>query len=323
MKHDAIGGMGGHGNMAEMIKQLPAGIASPSGHYWCAMCKKMFELAEPVCPYMPSMCVNTPVAIETVPPGSTAFYERIGLFYPKLVQRLLGTAVAEAAELEPLGVAFAEDFLADLAEWNVQYGASPIETVKAFLIYTAGFDVVTRSAASGLTLYLMDAQALWGEELPAKKRSKAALLAGARRVAQAVGLKIPLDLHFMGVTSGKMGRYFCAQCNMFFEFGQPQEQVTCPFMPQKCKFRPKPIGDVVDLPAAPPARNGEQFGVEVLTKVYTVSPKLYRRQLKTALDRGFDPAVARKILTAELETWGFDVSNAEALAALWRQLGIA
>ncbi len=323
MRGHGMNGMNGNGNMADMIKQLPAGITSPSGRYWCAMCKKMFELAEPVCPYMPTMCVNTPVAIETVPPGSTAFYERVGLFYPKFVQRLLATAVGQATELEPLGIAFAEDFLADLAEWNVQYEASPIETVKSFLIYTAGFDVVTRNTASGLTFYLMDAQALWGEETAARMRSKTALLAGARRVAQAAGLNAALDLHFMTVTSGKMGRYFCAQCNMFFEYGQPQAQVTCPFMPQKCKFRPKPIADVVDLPDAPEAQHGKHFGVEVLTKIYTVSPKLHRRQLKSALDRGFDPGVAREVLTAELKAWGFDVGDAPALAALGRQLGIA
>ena len=309
-------------NMMEMMKRLPAGAASPSGHYWCAMCKKMFALSEPVCPYMPTMCVNTPVPIESSAPGSTAFYERIGLFYPKLVQRVLATAVSRAPDLEPLGVAFAEDYLADLSEWNVQYQGSPIEAVKSFLIYTAGFDAALRTADSGLTFYLMDADALWGEDMPAKKRSKAVLLAGARRVAQAVGMTSQLDLHFMSVTSGEMGRYYCAQCSMFFEYGQPQAHVTCPFMSQKCKFRPKPIAELVDLPGAPgPARRG-QFGVDVLTKVYAVSPKLYRRQLKTAIDRGFDPAVAREVLTADLKTWGFDVGNAGVMAGLWRQLGI-
>jgi hypothetical protein len=318
------GGHGGHGGMAkmmEMMKRLPAGVASPSGHYWCAMCKKMFALSEPVCPYMPTMCVNTPVPIETSPPGSTAFYERIGLFYPKLIQRLLATAVGLTAELEPLGIAFAEDFLADLAEWNVQYQGSPIEAVKSFLIYTAGFDAALRTTDAGLTFYLMDADALWGEDMPAKTRSKAALLAGARRVAQAVALTAPLDLHFMSVTSGDMGRYFCAQCSMFFEYGQPQAQVTCPFMSQKCKFLPKPIAEVVELPARASER-GTRFSVDVLTKVYAVSPKLFRRQLESAIERGFDPAVARAVLTAELKTWGFDVGDTGLLSALWRQLGI-
>ena len=80
-------------------------------------------------------------------------------------------------------------FLADLAEWKVEYQASPVETVKAFIIYTSGFDVALRNTESGLTLYVMDAQSLWGEEMPAKKRSKTALLAGAKRVAEAILLR--------------------------------------------------------------------------------------------------------------------------------------
>lgn len=308
--------------MMEMMKRLPAGAVSPSGHYWCAMCKKMFALTEPVCPYMPAMCVNTPVPIELSPPGSTAFYERVGLFYPKFVQRVLAAAVRTETSLEALGVAWADDFLADLAEWKVEFATSPIETVKAFLIYTAGFDAALRTTDSGLTLYLMDAEALWGEDLPAKKRSKAVLLAGARRVAQVLGLARELDLHFMSVTSGDMGRYFCAQCDMFFEYGQPQSQVTCPFMSQKCKFRPRPISELVDLPGAGGASHGRRFDVATVTKVYAVSPKLYRRQLKTVIDRGFERAVARSVLGASLGTWGFDVSDADRMSALWRQLGV-
>ena len=322
-KAHAHGGAGGHGAMMEMVRRLPAGVASPSGHYWCAMCKKMFELTEPVCPYMPDMCVNTPIAIETLPPGSAAFYERIGLFYPKFVQRLLASAVARAADPEPLGTAFADDYLADLAEWRVQHQASPLEAVKAFLIYTAGFDVVTRSAADGFTLYLMDAGAVWGEELPAKVRSRTALLAGARRVAKAIGLEAPLELHFMSVAAGEMGRYHCAPCSMFFEYGAPQAQVTCPFMPQKCGFRPKPIAELVDLASPKDGGPGRRFGLGALTRIYAVSPKLHRRQLQSAMSRGFEPAVAREAMTADLTRWGFDVADGAALAALWKVLGLA
>ncbi|HEY6003300.1 MAG TPA: hypothetical protein VIV57_10540 [Anaeromyxobacter sp.] len=322
------GGMeNGGGGMMAMLQAMPRGIQSPSGRYWCAMCKKMFELEDATCPYMPSMCVNTPIAIESLPPGSAAFYERIGLFYPKLVQGLLAGAVARAADPEALGVAFAENYLADLADWKVQYRASPLETVKSFLIYTAGFDVATRSAESGMTFLLLDAQSLWGEDMPAKKRSKAALLAGARRVAAAAGLDASLDLHFMGVTSGKMGRYFCAQCNMFFEYGQQQAQVTCPFMSQKCKFRPTPLAQ-----ALASTRDGsETFDLDVLTKIYAVSPKLFRRNLRTAIEsapdtaRGqapFTAAVAAESLTRDLETWRFDVAAKDKLASLLQQLGL-
>ncbi len=305
---------GGMRQMLEMIKQLPRGITSPSGHYWCATCKKMFDIDEPVCPYMPKMCINTPVAVETFPPGSTAFYERAGLFYPKLAQRVLAAAVSQTTEPEALGVAFADDFLTDLGEWNVQYQGSAIETVKSFLIYTAGFDVSTRNTDAGLTFYLVDAGSLWGKDMPAKLRSKTALLAGARHVAETAGIQVPIDLHFMSVMPGNMGRYFCAGCDMFFEFGEQQAQVTCPFMSQKCMFRPKAIGEIADL--------RRQFDVRLLTKIYRVSPKLYRRQIDSALDGGLDAAEARNVVNDEVKSWGFDVSDSQALADLWQQLGI-
>jgi DNA-directed RNA polymerase subunit RPC12/RpoP len=323
----AGGGTGnGGGGMMAMLQSMPRGIKSPSGRYWCAMCKKMFELDDAICPYMPSMCVNTPIAIESLPPGSAAFYERVGLFYPKLVQGLLAEAVARAADPEALGVAFAENYLADLADWRVQLRASPLETVKAFLIYTSGSDVATRNTEAGMTFLLLDAQRLWGEEMPAKKRSKSALLAGARRVAREAGLDASLDLHFMGVTAGKMGRYFCAQCNMFFEYGQPQAQVTCPFMSQKCKFRPKPLAQALGT-----TPDGETFDLGLLTKIYAVSPKLHRRNVRSAVRsapdaaRGqapFTPAVAAESLRRELETWHFDVTAKGKLTPLLEQLGL-
>jgi DNA-directed RNA polymerase subunit RPC12/RpoP len=315
------------GEMMAMLQAMPPGITSPSGRYWCAMCKKMFETEDATCPYMPTMCVNTPIAIETLPPGSAAFYERVGLFYPKIVQRLLATSVARAADPEALGVAYAENYLADLAEWNVQYRASPLETIKSFLIYTSGFDVATRSTVSGMTFLLLDAQSLWGEDISAKKRSKRALLAGTSRVARAVGLEASLDLHFMGVTSGAMGRYFCAQCNMFFEYGQQQPQVTCPFMSQKCKFRPKPLPEAL----ASSRDERDTFSLDVLTQIYKVSPKLYRRNLESAIGsapdtaRGqapFTAAAAAELLREELRTWRFDLTAADELASLLEQLGL-
>jgi hypothetical protein len=311
-----------HMGKMSMLKDMPSGLKSPSGHYWCAMCKKMFQMDDPVCPYMPTMCVNTPIAVETLPPGSTAFYERVGLFYPKIVQPLLAEAVRQSAEPEKLGRLFADDYLADLAEWHVEHQSSPVEAIKSFLIYTSGFDVAARTSEAGFTLYLMDAQSIWGEDMPAKMRSKAALLAGARRVAEAIGLSIPIDLHFMSVTSGKMGRYYCAQCSMFFEYGSPQSQVTCPFMPQKCKFRPRPTGDVI-------AETPDQvaaFDVDQLVKIFSVSPKLYRRQLSSALasapDREAFVAAARESLLQGLRDWGFGVAEPKKLAALYSQLGL-
>lgn len=304
-----------------MLAQLPKGLTSPTGRYWCAMCKKQMELAEPVCAYMPSMCVNTPIPIETMAPGSTGFYERAGLFYPKLVQRVVAAAVQRATDPEALGRALAEDYLQDLADWRVPVAASPIETVKSFLLFTSGFDAALRTSDAGPVFFLMDAQSVWGTEMPEKKRSKATLLAGARRVAEAARGLAPSDLHFMAVTSGEMGRYFCAQCSMFFEFGSPRSQVTCPFMPQKCKFKPVPVATAVDL--AP-------LDLALLTKVFGVSPKLYRRQLATALatepdqTRGLDRLHAsdvRRLLSDDLRAWGFDLADEGKLDALLAMLG--
>ena len=51
------------------------------------------------------MCVNTPIPIEELPPGAAAFYERYGLFCPKLVQRLLATAGDRSTEPEASAIA--------------------------------------------------------------------------------------------------------------------------------------------------------------------------------------------------------------------------
>ena len=131
----------------------------------------------------------------------------------------------------------------------------------------------------------------------------------------------------MDVTSGKMGRYFCAQCNMFFEYGQQQAQVTCPFMSQKCKFRPKPLPEAL----ASSNHQGETFSLDILTKIYRVSPKLYRRNLRSAIESApdtangqapFTAAVATKLLEDALQSWSFDVNAADKMAALLQELGL-
>src|SRR6056297_2574100 len=60
----------------ERIQKLDEGSASPSGRYWCVTCKKMFRMEDPVCPYMTRMCVNTPIAVENIPPESSVWVEK-------------------------------------------------------------------------------------------------------------------------------------------------------------------------------------------------------------------------------------------------------
>src|SRR5664280_1092255 len=73
----------------ERVASLPKGTPSPSGRYWCVTCKMLFALDEPVCPYMPRMCINTPIPVELMPVESSICLEKLGLFYPKIPQKLM------------------------------------------------------------------------------------------------------------------------------------------------------------------------------------------------------------------------------------------
>ena len=55
----------------ERVKSLPQGTPSPSRRYWCVTCKMLFTLDRPVCPYMPRMCINTPIPVELMPVESS------------------------------------------------------------------------------------------------------------------------------------------------------------------------------------------------------------------------------------------------------------
>ncbi len=308
---DGMKGMG-HSGMPAM--NLEPGIKSPSGKYSCLMCKKFFELAEPVCPYMPKMCVNTPLAVESVAPGSTMAFERIGLYYPKLLQRALAGVMPKVTDEAALGRRLAEEYLAELADWRVQYKDNPLEAVKSFVIYFAGADAATRNTESGITFYLMDATQFWGKEMPEKKRVKMTLLAGINRLKQEFGLKQNFDLHFMDMTPEPAGRFYCPMCNMFFEFGTQAPTVTCPFMPQKCKFKPHEI------------REEAGTDLNLLIKIYKVSPKLYRRfadaVLAAAGQGQFDRAELRAVVESDLARWGFELDQ-DKVGKLLDQMGIA
>jgi hypothetical protein len=68
----------------ERVARLPKGTTSPSGRCWCVTCKMLFAMDEPVCPYMPRMCINTPIPVEFMPLESAIALEKLGPFYPKI-----------------------------------------------------------------------------------------------------------------------------------------------------------------------------------------------------------------------------------------------
>ncbi len=308
--------------MAKMKENMTPGVESPSGKYWCVMCKKFFELEEPVCPYMTDMCINTPLAVESLPPGSTLAYERIGLYYPKIAQKVQAALLTGLGDdnntLIQLGHQLPQEYLAELAEWNVNYSDNPLEAAKSFLIYFSGSDVATRLGEQGITFLLVDASIIWGEEMPAKKRLKKLLLAAVKALSEKIGLEGPFDLHMMDVMSAEPGRFYCSKCSMLFEFGQKADTVTCPFMPQKCRFKPHGL------------REKEVVDFEVIDKILEISPKLYLRNItavrnavEASGDDGMQKALiaVKGVLAQELAGWHTEATE-ENISRLAAKLGL-
>lgn len=294
------------------LADLPKGKGSPSGKYWCLMCKKFFQIDEPVCPYMPSMCINTPLAVETLSPGSTIGYERIGLFYPKLVQRLQSTVLPAITDVSNLGQELASNYLSDLQEWRVRFLDNPYEALKSFIIFFVGADVATRNTENGIIFYLVDASIIWGKEMEGKKKLKTALLSAINSLKGPLGLAENFDLHFMDMYVEELGRFFCGKCNMFFEFGGPQEIVTCPFMPQKCKFKPHSL------------KGEAQLDLGLLVKIYRVTPKLFQKNMATFLKLAgpdFDRTELEQRLEKELNRWSLS-REPEKLQQLKELIGL-
>lgn len=305
-------GRPGHMTHKMSLADLPKGKVSPSGKYWCLMCKKFFQIDEPVCPYMPSMCINTPLAVETLPPGSTIGYERIGLFYPKLVQRLQATVLPGITDVSTLGQELANNYLSDLQEWRVRFLDNPYEALKSFIIFFVGADVATRNTENGIVFYLVDASIIWGKEMESKKKLKAVLLSAINSLKGPLGLADNFDLHFMDMYVEELGRFFCGKCNMFFEFGGPQEIVTCPFMPQKCKFKPHSL------------KGEAQLDLGLLTKIYRITPKLFQKNMATLLKLAgpdFDTTELEQTLEKELNRWSLS-REPEKLQQLKELIGL-
>lgn len=101
----------------EQVKNLPPGKKSASRHYWCMTCKMLFLMDEPVCPFMSKVCINTPIAVETMPPDSTASIEKFGLFYPKIPQIIMAR-LANETEPGKTAEAWVDEYLDFLDEWS-------------------------------------------------------------------------------------------------------------------------------------------------------------------------------------------------------------
>jgi hypothetical protein len=247
----------------EMIKNkinsLPEGSISESNHYWCVTCKKFFVLDKPECPYMTGMCVNTPIAVENLAPESTEALEKFGLFYPKIPQKILSDIITD--NYNETGENLAKGYLDFLKEWKFDIAKQqPLQTIKSFIIILTGCETAQRINEKSITFVLMDAGKIWE-----KNKIKDVLHGGLAYLKSILEIEYEMNLDFIDILGEReVGKYFCAKCGMFFEFGIRRDIVTCPLMAQKCMFDPQHI-DKVD------------YSSEKLVKQLEITPDIYKR----------------------------------------------
>jgi DNA-directed RNA polymerase subunit RPC12/RpoP len=251
----------------EMIKNkinsLPIGSNSESNHYWCVTCKKFFVLDKPECPYMTGMCVNTPIAVENLAPESTEALEKFGLFYPKIPQRILSDIVTE--NFQETGNNLAKIYLEFIKEWKFDISKQqPLQTIKSFIIILTGCETAQRINEKSITFVLMDAGKIWE-----KNKIKELLLGSLEYLKRILNVEHELNLDFIDIIGEReVGKYYCAKCGMFFEFGIKRDVVTCPLMAQKCMFDPQHI-DKVD------------YTSDKLIKQFEITPDIYKRFIQS------------------------------------------
>ena len=245
------------------IDSLPAGSYSPANHYWCVTCKKLFVLDKPECPYMSGMCVNTPIAVENLHPESTEALEKFGLFYPKIPQRILSRIIRN--DFREAGKKLASVYIDFIREWHFD-GADrqPLQTIKSFIIILTGCETAQRINDNSVTFVLMDAGKIWD-----KDKIKEILAGGLIYLKEYLKVEHELKVDFIDILGEReVGKYYCAKCGMFFEFGIRRDTVTCPLMAQKCMFDPQHI-DKVNYPS------------EKMVKQIEITPDIYQRFIQS------------------------------------------
>jgi len=251
----------------DKINSLPGGSLSKSNHYWCVTCKKFFVLDKPECPYMTGMCVNTPIAVENLAPENTEALEKFGLFYPKIPQRILSEIIEN--DFEETGKKLAETYLDFLKEWKFDISnQQPLQTIKSFIIILSGCETAQRINENSITFVLMDAGKIW------KKDHIKEILAGSfKYLKNILEIKHELNIDFIDILGEReVGKYYCAKCGMFFEFGIKRDTVTCPLMAQKCMFDPQHIDKV-------------EYSSEKLVKQFEVTPDIFKRFIGSIKNR--------------------------------------
>ncbi len=155
------------------------------------------------------------------------------------------------------------DFLTD---WRFELAQQqPLQTIKSFIIVLTGCETAQRVNEKSITFVLMDAGKIWE-----KAKIKAVLEGSLERLKEKLHLARELEIDFIDILGEReVGKYYCARCGMFFEFGLKREQVTCPLMAQKCMFEPQQIEKA-------------KYTADELVKQYTITPDIYLRFMRAA-----------------------------------------
>ncbi len=243
--------------MMGLVKNLPRGVDSQSGKYFCETCKKLFLLDDPVCPYMTKMCLNAPIPVEINPPSSPEAFEKFGLFYPKIPQRIIDDLLVNV-DAKKVGEEFARLYLEEMDAWHIQYKTDLLYFLKFFIVFISGSETAQRILEDEVLFLVMDIDKIYKNSV-----IKDVLRSGIYYLREQVGFNRKVSIKFVNIIPGEMGRYYCVKCGMFFEFGVVRDKVTCPLMAQKCMFEPKNV-------------KVETGTVKDFIKIYKITPHLYK-----------------------------------------------
>jgi hypothetical protein len=282
------------------VAAMPQGEFSPSNRYWCVTCKMLFEIEEPVCPYMTKICINTPIPVELIPPETTASLEQFGLFYPKIPQHLMSYLAPEDGE--ETGKALAQVYKDFLEAWKFPYRTEPLQTLKSFIILVSGAETAQRVQEDKLTFVVTDPQKVWDP-----KKLLTILKAGVEELKMVLGIEQEIVFDEMEILGdAPVGKYYCAMCRKFFEFSIQRNTVTCPLMPQKCMATPLPLDKV-------------KYSLMDLKIVYDHTPDIYRQFLNVFPNHDQGASKLKELLQDE---WKFEVEE-EPLEAIRTRLGLS
>ena len=281
----------------ERVKNMEPGETSPSQHYWCVTCKMLFDMENPVCPYMPKICINTPIPVELEGPESTLCLEKFGLFYPTIPQEVWARMIQES---ESTGKKWAQVYMDFLEDWKFHYKDEPLQSLKSFIITVSGCETAQRVHANEITFIITDLSKIW------EKDTLFRLLESAFSVLkEKLGIRQTLKLDSLDIV-GDMpsGKYYCPMCRKFFQFSVQRGHITCPLMAQKCMAKPTDITKI-------------QYDLGSLVRQFEITPDIYRRFMET-LDTAEGENILKKILA---DKWGFEIDE-EQTARLSSRLGI-